>query len=117
MAQAWDSIMTVYFETYKQSIPAHYRKSGKFISYSDDRHEITYVIKSKVYFDKLKSLDENTGKTYLELLRETISELTGMENITIELSEERNSNKFNNYTDISELVKADIEIDDREENV
>lgn len=117
MAQAWDSIMTVYFETYKQSIPAHYRKSGKFVSYSDDRHEITYVIKSKVYFDKLKSLDENTGKTYLELLRETISELTGMENITIELSEERNSNKFNNYTDISELVKADIEIDDREENV
>lgn len=117
MAQAWDSIMTVYFETYKESIPAHYRKSGKFVSYSDDRHEITYVIKSKVYFDKLKSLDKNTGKTYLELLRETISELTGMENITIELSEERNSNKFNNYTDISELVKADIEIDDREENV
>ena len=117
MAQAWDSIMTVYLETYKESIPAHYRKSGKFVSYSDDRHEITYVIKSKVYFDKLKSLDKNTGKTYLELLRETISELTGMENITIELSEERNSNKFNNYTDISELVKADIEIDDREENV
>ena len=117
LAQAWDSIMTVYFDTYKQSIPAHFRNTGKFVSYSDDRHEITYVIKSQMYSDKLKSVDEETGKTYLELLRETITELTGIDNISIELSEESNVNRFNTYTDISELVKTNIEIDDREENV
>ena len=87
------------------------------MSYSDDRHEITYVIKSQMYSDKLKSVDEETGKTYLELLRETITELTGIDNISIELSEESNVNRFNTYTDISELVKTNIEIDDREENV
>ena len=70
-----------------------------------------------MYSDKLKSVDEETGKTYLELLRETITELTGIDNISIELSEESNVNRFNTYTDISELVKTNIEIDDREENV
>ena len=110
LAGLWDVIVSE-FQT-KTLVPGALRKAKLAVK---DGHTLEIMIKSPTCYDNIMK-DSGNGKTNLEMLEAFVSEMTGGEKVPVEATKIEKG-EFGDMPGINELVRMDIEPDERKDDV